>query len=146
MSQISNPEPISGERLESISRLFVYGILKRGFPLDLKQYGGTFVSKAHLAGAQLYHIGGGVGLRKVDDDHTIAHGELWEIPNTLWRWLDDIEQNGFCYTREKMVVMTQPKNEENGQVSLVLSNAWVYVHTYPDMAYENPVEENDWHE
>lgn len=124
-------------------RLFVYGILKRGFPLDLKQYGGKFLGKARIAGTQLYHIGGGVGLRKTDDLRTYAHGELWEVPNTLWAWLDDIEQNGFCYTREKFVI-ERPILCEEDQMGLSLEPAWTYVHTYPGMDYVNPVEGNDW--
>src|SRR5258706_9446905 len=104
LSRTSNPEPILVERPKSIQtpydKIFVYGILKRGFPLDLKQYGGKFLGKARIAGTQLYHIGGGVGLRKTANLEAKAVGELWEVPNSLWRWLDDIEQNGFCYTRE----------------------------------------------
>lgn len=139
LSQISNPEPISVERPKSTSRLFVYGILKRGFPLDLKQYGGKFLGKARIAGTQLYHIGGGVGLRKTADLEAKAVGELWEIPNSLWRWLDDIEQNGFCYTREWFNAEFVFK--EDGD----LTSAQAYVHSYPGMDYVNPVEGNDWH-
>lgn len=144
MPQISNPEPISVERPKSTSRIFVYGILKRGFPLDLKQYGGKFLGKARIAGTQLYHIGGGVGLRKTADLATKAVGELWEVPNSLWHWLDDIEQNGFCYTREKFAI-ERPILCEEDQMGLSLEPAWAYVHSYPGMDYVNQVEGNDWH-
>lgn len=114
--------------------------MKRGFELDLAKYGAKFMGPARVAGTQLYHIGGGVGLRKEGDGAAI--GELWIIPNSLWPWLDDIEQNGFCYTREEVRVNLDIKPQD---IIDAHEKAWVYVHTYPGMEYELPVEGNDWH-
>jgi gamma-glutamylcyclotransferase (GGCT)/AIG2-like uncharacterized protein YtfP len=118
-----------------VSKIFVYGILKSGFELSLSRYGGKLLGPARVAGTQLYHIGGGVGLRFAKDADTAAHGELWEIPDSLWHWLDQIEANGFAYTREEMTVSV---DIEDG----IKVKAWVYVHTYPGMAYERPIKGN----
>lgn len=108
--------------------LFCYGILKRGFALDLTQHGGKFVSEARIDGARLYAIGGGVGLRFSDCYWHEAHGELFEIDPALWKWLDGIESNGFCYTRiQTPVVLLDGSGRE--------VTAFVYEHTYPGMEY-----------
>ena len=129
-----------GGKLEN-NKLFVYGILKQGYALDLAGYEATFLGEAHIDHATLYHIGGGVGLRFTEDD-TVAHGELWTIPEKLWKWLDHIESNGFAYTRK--IVGVQPKNllgkapeETYGPPSPIA--AWVYEHTYPGMVYSLPI-------
>jgi len=127
--------------------LFVYGILKRGKSADLSLYGAKFVGEAQLDGAQLYHIGQGVGLRLNQQDNgnyqdlgsiVAAHGEVWEIPDELWNWLDKIERNGFCYTRKIVDVFL-----ENVNCDPTLT-VWTYEHTYPDFVYDKPVEGNDW--
>src|SRR5271157_1217215 len=124
--------------------LFVYGILKRGKSADLTQYGGKFIGVAKLEGAQLYHIGHGVGLRlepQSNGDYfdlgeiVAAHGEVWEIPDPLWDWLDSIESNGFVYTRK---VVTPEVHDTNGKGGMVLMDAWTYVHTFPGMKYTSP--------
>jgi gamma-glutamylcyclotransferase (GGCT)/AIG2-like uncharacterized protein YtfP len=123
--------------------LFVYGILKRGECLDLEKYGAKFIGPATVEGVQLYHIGSGVGAREMtwrcnDPRHEhVAHGEVFEIPDNLWPWLDRIESNGFAYTRKVM----SARLPNNGGVM-----AWIYIHTYPGMVYDKPVEGNDWRE
>lgn len=138
---------------EMNNKLFVYGLLKRGYDLDLENYGGKFIGEAHIKGATLYGIGRrnggrefgrweevkhefcGVGLRlSREGEFTVAHGELWGVPSTLWNWLDGIEQNGFMYTRK--IVEVSVKDEE-GHLDGV--HAWVYEHTYPDFKYEHPL-------
>ena len=116
--------------------LLVYGILKRGFALDLAHHGAKFISNAVLPNAQLYWIGdrAGVGLR-FEDTKIPARGEVWEIPDRLWRWLDGIEQNGFCYTR-KVVTTKCIQIDEDVQ-------AWVYEHTFPAMRYTDPIPMNE---
>lgn len=109
-------------RLEhQCNKLMVYGILKRGFDLDLTKRGCKLLGECQLSGANLYGLGykdatgswTGVGLRLVEDPNRVAQGELFEIPergayskdgfmsySDTWRWLDSIEQNGHCYTRK----------------------------------------------
>ena len=119
--------------------LFVYGILKRGFQLDLEQRGAKFLGEAQLPGAILYRIGhGGVGLRLVEDLNKVAYGEVFEIPHCRpdryaeWGWLDEIENNGLVYTR-KVVPVHFPKSNAD-----LLT--WVYEHTYPSARYDRPIE------
>lgn len=141
------------------NKLFVYGILKSGYELDLLNYGAKFIGEAHIPGAALYGIGrhwnreghpndgreyDGVGLKldvgplevvqpwtngqigyDVIEGPSIAHGELWEIPDSLWDWLDQIEQNGRVYTR-KIVKVCMDRME--GDCHVV--NAWTYEHTH----------------
>lgn len=82
-----------------MSLIYVYGILKRGHALDLTHMGGKFIDEDSVYG-NLYRIGHGVGL-KLDRGKTdnLAHGEVWEIPDTLWKHLDDIESEGYAYAR-----------------------------------------------
>jgi gamma-glutamylcyclotransferase (GGCT)/AIG2-like uncharacterized protein YtfP len=129
---------------EDTSLIFVYGILKRGFSADLTKYGGKFLGKAEIVGANLHPIGGGVGLRFTEDTRRVAYGELFEIPNELWRWLDSIESNGFAYTR-KIVPVILHNDSSGGEVILDMLNAWVYEHTFPDMRYREPFEDGVYH-
>src|SRR5208337_1825883 len=77
-----------------MNKLFVYGLLQKNFVLGLEKYGCTFLGKDQVNG-RLYLIGGqGVGLRL--DEHPVptdirAKGEVWEIPDELWDWLNEIE-------------------------------------------------------
>jgi gamma-glutamylcyclotransferase (GGCT)/AIG2-like uncharacterized protein YtfP len=105
--------------------LFCYGILMRNFELDLSQYGGKFIQEDEVRG-RLYSIGSGVGLRlsvlPVPPDIR-AKGEVWEVPEKLWGWLDSIEGNGRVYIRR--LVKTISAYE-----------CWTYEHIYYD--YEAP--------
>ena len=122
------------------NKLFCYGILKRGFAMDLERYGAKFIGSALLEGAQLYHIGRGVGLRPVEsgeqDALPSAHGEVFEVPDDMWPWIDRLESNGFAYTRK---IYTPIVEVEGGRTLL---DAWVYVHTYPGMKYDKPIVNN----
>ena len=148
------------------SKLFVYGILKRGYELDLTDYGATFIGEAHIPGAILYGIGKnwhheshpnegrefhGVGLAMGGPNigpNRVAHGELWDIPDKLWDWLDQIEQNGFCYTRKVVPVLHKEdsrfsivaKTYFNAEEDHLVTDAWVYEYTYPGFDYANPIE------
>ncbi|HYS59467.1 MAG TPA: gamma-glutamylcyclotransferase family protein [Gemmatimonadales bacterium] len=121
--------------MSDYSLIFVYGILKRGFSADLTRQGGEFQGPAEIDGANLHPIGGGVGLRFTEDKLRKAHGELFLIPDRLWKWLDRIESNGFCYTRKEVDVYTEDGSRK----------AWVYEHTFPDMKYNEPFEDGCYH-
>ena len=114
--------------------LFVYGILKRGFILDLT-YRAEFIGEAVLPGAILYSIGNGVGLRFTEDIQREVYGEVFNISLKLWKWLDSIESNGFAYTRKIVDVgVGNPEGPDFGWM-----NAWVYEHTFPGMKYDKPI-------
>lgn len=103
--------------------LFVYGILKRGYSLDLSKEGGKYLGEAVLKGANLYRIGDGVGLQLADEGK--VHGEVFEIADDwVWRWLDGIEGHPYLYRRELVQVWLSPVNQE--------FYAWVYVHQLPE--------------
>ena len=119
---------------------FATGYFKRGFSLDLTHYGGRYMGNASLYGASLHPIGDGVGLRftkpfGVDQSIPIARGEVFQIPDRLWAWLDLIENNGHCYTRKVVTVVVHDPVEEDEGVE-----AWVYEHSYPGMNYATPIE------
>jgi gamma-glutamylcyclotransferase (GGCT)/AIG2-like uncharacterized protein YtfP len=117
---------------EGFSLLGVYGILKRGEALDLTlpKYHCTFLGEIVIPGARLYRIGCGVGLKLdvgpsgVDD----AKGELFQIPNTLWEWLDSIENNGRTYTRKVVECRTAHRCPDPNCNELLPIDAWVYEH------------------
>jgi gamma-glutamylcyclotransferase (GGCT)/AIG2-like uncharacterized protein YtfP len=136
--------------------LFVYGILKRGYELDLEDDNrGQFLGEATLDRANLYRIGDGVGLRFVKDPNRVAQGEVFRIHSqSVWRWLDSIEQNGRVYTRKIVTVHMENARSACGGVhheegkgcadcrkaeELLLEpvEAWVYEHTYPGMQYSD---------
>lgn len=138
------------------NKLFVYGILKRGLELDLEQYGAEFVGEAHIPGAVLYGIGRnwhheshpndgrefhGVGLKLDVGPDGLAHGELWNIPDSLWDWLDGIEQQGFCYTRKVVPVRLNayPAGAPYDSEAYKTVNSWVFEYTHPAMKWENPI-------
>lgn len=110
--------------------IFVYGILKRGFDLDLEENGGRFICPATLPGAVLHSIGSGVGLRFSEDPlEVVPWGELFLVPGrNTWRWLDTIESNGFCYTRKVVNVFPHA-------IPQLPPRAWVYEHTFPGFDY-----------
>lgn len=118
---------------EKSDLLFVYGILKRGFALDLTRYGAKFLGEAQIDGVNLYSIGGGVGLRRSENPNDTAYGELFEIPNKLWSWLDDIEGHPRNYKREIMNVTTEEFDYRLDD--LIRTKAWVYIHQYPHEKY-----------
>lgn len=115
-------------------RIFVYGILKRGFGLDLSKRHGTYLGNGAIEGATLRPIGEGVGLRFDQDPGYLAFGEVFEIPTHLWPWLDAIESNGKHYTRRETDVNLFDKDR-----NVLVIKAWVYEHTYPGMAYADPI-------
>ncbi len=104
--------------------LFVYGILKRGFPLDLEREGCKFLGEAVLQGANIYHIGSGVGLR-IEDEGKV-YGEVFKIPDRLWRWLDSIEGHPYNYRRE----IAEPILYKQGDAGIPVE-AYIYVHQHP---------------
>jgi len=139
------------------NKLFVYGILKRGYELDLSDHKATFLGDAHIDGAVLYGIGHiwrheshpnegrqyhGVGLKLDVGPLEVAYGELWDIPNTLWDWLDSIEQNGYVYTRKVVPVKLQeyPAGAPYDSEVYKTVDAWTYEHCYPDFSYDNKIE------
>lgn len=104
-----------------------------------------FIGEATIEGAVLHGMGhgsykehksgyGGVGLKLSPDKTKIAHGEVFEIPEKQWEWLDSIESNGFTYTREVVsVYLKAPKGLHK------TLHAWVYVYTH-ERFRPNPIE------
>src|SRR6266550_8441663 len=100
--------------------LFCYGILKRGFELDLRRYDAKYIDTATVDHAKIYQIGSGVGLTLSENEADVVHGEVFKIPEDLWGWLDRIEGHPFNYKREV----------RRAYYSGVFGaeDAWVYIH------------------
>lgn len=114
--------------------LSAYGILKRGFTLDLtKVPEATFVGTGEIAGANLYRIGSGVGLRFVEDPNRVVKVEVFEIKPGLWQWLDDIESNGLVYIRKQVTVKVTSAYDD----LFINMTAWVYEHIYYPESWYN---------
>ncbi len=105
--------------------LFVYGILKRGFELDLRRYDAEFIGPATLNEAKIHQIGSGVGLTLSPNVQDVVHGEIFRIPDDLWGWLDRIEGHPFNYKRE----IAAPVRRIDGGMEMM--RTWVYVHQHP---------------
>jgi len=113
------------------TKLFVYGILKKGFALDLTQRGVPFFHTAHLPEASLYRIHSGVGM-KLDRDplREGVYGEIFELENHahLWDWLDRIEGVAHgVYERKLMFPVTNLGDAQHRDVQAI--PCWGYVHT-----------------
>jgi gamma-glutamylcyclotransferase (GGCT)/AIG2-like uncharacterized protein YtfP len=110
------------------NKLAVYGILRKGYALDLEHAGCKFEYEAKMPYIDLYRIQEGVGARvSLERDHQ-AQIEVFTIPNEhTWSWLDEIETNGVVYTRTEKQVITP-----DGKVDSV----WIYLHTmFPPDVY-----------
>jgi len=118
---------------EKCDLLFVYGILKRGFSLDLRNYDAQFIDKAEFPGAKIYRIGSGVGLSLSKDITDIVYGEVFRIPHSLWGWLDDIEGHPYNYKREIQHIYCPKACKSKDLVYMDgYINAYVYIHQRPN--------------
>lgn len=124
--------------------LAVYGILKKGFALDLNKIPeATFVGPGIINGANLYRIGTGVGLRFVEDPNRVAKVEVYDIKPGLWSWLDMIEANGMAYTRKVVSTFVDVDHPLEGIQKLAF-DTWVYEHSFPGMKYTRLIEDGNY--
>lgn len=110
------------------NKIFVYGILKRSYSLDLEKRGCKFLGEAVLQPANLYRIGDGVGM--LIENEGKVHGEVFEVSNAkIWLWLDRIEGHPYTYMRQVVqVILTQGDGwEEPREIE-----CWTYVHMHPE--------------
>lgn len=106
------------------NKLFVYGILKRGFQLDLRNKECIFLGEAILPSANLYHLGGGVGMKMEEGGR--AFGEVFDIPPDLWAWLDRIEGHPYNYRR----IIVEPILYKLGDGGINVET-WAYEFPHP---------------
>ncbi len=85
-------------------KVFVYGSLKRDFPLHHHLTGARYLGEAKLPGFRMYDLGWYPGI--VPGEGTIF-GELYEVDFTTLLLLDQIEDEGEEYRRELLEVFTQ---------------------------------------
>jgi len=102
-----------------MTRLFVYGTLKRGGQLNyaIKNHA-TFIGDYKTAPIfQLVDLGSFPGL--IDGEIEVK-GEVWEIPTDLLGLIDSIEGAPILYSRE-IIEVKNINGEENSEV------AWTYI-------------------
>ncbi|CAM2993926.1 gamma-glutamylcyclotransferase family protein [Rariglobus hedericola] len=75
-----------------MTRLFVYGTLKRGCKNHHHIAGQTYLGEARTAGGyRLYDLGDYPGMVAAPDDRDGVTGELWEVDDRALTHLDDFE-------------------------------------------------------
>jgi len=119
-----------GQKMEP-NLLTVYGILKRGYSLDLEREGCKFLGTVQVPNTNLYSIGEGVGLLR--EDGGLSFGELFEVPERLWRWLDGIEGHPYTYRRELITVWLEGEPQPDFSIEDGPAvESWIYVHQRPE--------------
>ncbi len=82
-------------------RVFVYGTLKRGFPLHRYLAGARFLGEARLEGFEMFDLGWYPGIVPGEG---VVYGEVYDVgPGTL-ALLDEIEDEGEEYERRWLPV------------------------------------------
>lgn len=110
--------------------LAVYGILKLDFSLDLSKMGARYIGNCEMPGTELWKIGDGVGLIRSEFIDSRTHGQLFEIPEQMWEWLDRIEGHPYLYKRSLIdVIQTEVGEAGEGELD---RRVWVYIYQHPD--------------
>ena len=113
--------------------IFVYGSLKRGFPLERYLVGCEFISPGKLEGASLLNLGAYPALILCRPSTGVL-GEIYKLGGaTLLTMLDAVENEGLMYKRVQMEVHTPPAEK---------LTCWVYV--YMPMIKQEFVENGNW--
>ncbi len=112
-------------------KIFVYGTLKKGFPLHTYLEGANFLGPAYLEGYEMYDLGWYPGI--VPGKGRVV-GELYEVDWHTLLLLDEVEEEGEEYERQKLRVKLPSGEEEE---------AFVYVYK-GDLKGKNRVEEGVW--
>ena len=102
-------------------RVFVYGTLKKGFPLHSRLEKGTYICNGSLEGYEMFAVASG-GYPAIKKGEGTIHGELYEVDDRTLISLDMVEGEGYLFKRECVTV-----EKEDGQEA----QAWVYAYLHP---------------
>jgi gamma-glutamylaminecyclotransferase len=103
-----------------LSKLFVYGTLKKGFGNHRLLEGQKLLGNATICGYEMYSMGNYPAIRQANEGY--IHGELYEIEDTLWPRLDRLEGVPYLYTRETDTVWMDGKDETHQADIYVYAN------------------------
>ena len=92
-----------------MTRIFVYGTLKRGCKNHPHLAGQTYVGEARtVPGFRLHHLGSYPGMVAAPDDHDGVTGELWDVDAAALAHLDDFEGVSEGLYRRERVQLDSP--------------------------------------
>ncbi len=115
--------------------LFVYGTLKRGFPLHHHINGSRFIGEGILEGYVMYSLGSYPGI--LPQEGAVVKGELYETDARALSRIDRIEEEGSLYKRDLV-----PARLRDG----IVKRCWVYVlsphHFSPE--HEDKIPSGEW--
>jgi gamma-glutamylaminecyclotransferase len=103
-----------------MTKLFVYGTLKRGYSRSAALQGEKFLGTAKTeARYRMYHCGNYPGLVESPDGLPIE-GELWEVSVECLKRLDEIEGVGFRLYQRAKVHLKSPHDRDEVETYLYL--------------------------
>jgi len=103
---------------KALSKLFVYGTLKKGYHNHYIIEGSKLINTAVLSDYAIFDLGSFPGI--VRDHESRVYGELYEISDDLLPRLDRLEGVPYLYDRATEVVVDSGMNVHTG----------VYVYVY----------------
>ena len=102
-----------------MTRIFVYGTLKRGCKNHRHLAGQTYVGEARtVPGFRLHHLGSYPGMVAAPDDHEGVTGELWDVDAAALAHLDDFEGVAEGFYRRKLVQLAAPSGQTTAHTYL----------------------------
>lgn len=116
--------------------VFVYGTLKRGFPLNHHLQDATFLRECYIKG-RMIDLGPFPGVL-LDNNGDRIKGELYEVDRGTLNLLDQIEGNGTLYGRTITVCF----HEEDQK--LIGTPAWVYEYLNVNNRKYNFIQSGEW--
>ncbi len=112
-------------------KVFVYGTLKRGFPLHHHLRGARYLGRAWLRGFVMYDLG---WYPAILPGEGVVSGELYEVDWATLLLLDEVEEEGEEYERRLLSVELEDGRREE---------AFVYVYR-KDLKGQPRVQEGVW--
>jgi len=106
-----------------MTRIFVYGTLKRGCKNHRHLAGQTYVGEAcTVPGFRLHHLGSYPGMVAAPDDREGVTGELWDVDAAALARLDDFEGISEGLYRREFVPLASPVGQ---------TTAYTYLYARP---------------
>ncbi len=117
--------------MKQSQKLFVYGTLKKDFPLHNTLDSADFVGKGYISGYAMYNLGSyPAAVRLPIGTVNKVHGEIYNVPNDLYPVIDQIEgayEKDFVLVYPQMIVcnvyLMEPKRVA-GQFEWIPGGNW----------------------